>query len=840
MQIIKRDGRIQEFDQSKIEAALSKALASAGEDCPPNELAALARGIAGKAAGLESLGVEDVQDLAEEALMRGGFLKSAKAYILYRDERSRKRALRRCLAEEAKCPPLEAALLALEKQHGQKGFSCKALFEKFRMLSRPGAEADERLSCVIRACAELTSAREPCYEMAAGALLSLKLRLNLKKTEERLGIKGFPSKVRCLAQMGLYGSYMLESYTDDDLREAEGLIDNGRDGLFNYAGLNLLASRYLMRTHDGEIVESPQELFLGIALHLAIPERREERLVWARRFYDMLSTLKVTMATPTLSNARKSRHQLSSCFIDTVPDSLSGIYRSLDNFAQVSKSGGGMGMYFGKVRARGSAIRGFEGAAGGISRWVRLVNDTAVAVDQLGVRKGAVAAYLDIWHRDIPEFLQMRTNSGDDRLKAHDTFPALCVPDYFWQQVEENLDGEWALMCPYEVRKAMGWCLEDSWGEEWTRRYKLCREDPRIRKRPIAIKDLLRMILKSVVETGTPFIFNRDSVNRMNPNSHAGMIYSSNLCTEITQNTSEIREDGGRQIVETDEGQVVVTRTRPGDFVVCNLASLSLGRIDLHKEGELEDLAATAVRALDNVITLNDYPLPYARITASRYRAIGLGMSGWHHMLAKEGIAWESEAHLDLADKICSRIAYAAISQSCELASEKGAYPLFEGSDWQTGEYFKKRGYKGERWDALKERIARTGMRNGYLMAVAPTGSTSIIAGTTAGVDPVMDRFFLEEKKDGMLPRVAPGLDARTWWLYKSAHLIDQSWSVRSCARRQRHIDQAQSMNLYIDDRITMRGLLGLYLEAWRTGVKTIYYVRSRSLEAHECDSCSA
>ena len=840
MQIIKRDGRTEDFDSEKIKNALFKALRNSQEICDEKTLQSLVDTIVEKASALERLDVESVQDLAEEALMRGGLLKTAKAYILYRESRTRKRDLRRELALFSDCPALDPLLLRLEKKYAAEGFSCEALMDKFRSLSRPGADAHENLICVIRSCAELASARAPCYEMAAAALLSLKLSLDLKKTEDKLGISDFPSKVKKLEEMGIYGNYITQNYTDAELKQSEGFIEESRDSLFNYAGLNLLKSRYLMRSHKNEIVESPQELFLGIALHLAIPEKKENRMRWVKRFYDMLSSLKVTMATPTLSNARKSHHQLSSCFIDTVPDSLSGIYRSLDNFAQVSKSGGGMGMYFGKVRARGSAIRGFDGAAGGISRWIRLVNDTAVAVDQLGVRKGAVAAYLDIWHRDIPEFLQMRTNSGDDRLKAHDTFPALCVPDYFWQQVSDNIDGQWTLMCPYEIRQNMGWCLEDYWGEEWTRRYKLCLANPKIRKREIAIKDLLRMILKSVVETGTPFVFNRDSVNAMNPNPHAGMIYSSNLCTEIAQNTSEIRAIGKKIVEQTPDGPVIVTKTRPGDFVVCNLASLSLGRIDLHKDNELEDLTACAVRALDNVITLNDYPMPYARLTADRYRAIGLGMSGWHHMLAKEGIAWESQAHLDLADRICSRIASAAILASSDLAVEKGAYPLFGGSDWQNGSYFEKRGFKGKKWEELSKKVARDGMRNGYLLAVAPTGSTSIIAGTTAGIDPVMSRFFLEEKKDGMLPRVAPDLNSKTWWLYKNAHLIDQSWSVRSCAIRQKYIDQAQSMNLYIDDRITMRGLLALYLQAWREGVKTIYYVRSRSLETSDCESCSA
>jgi ribonucleoside-diphosphate reductase alpha chain len=748
-------------------------------------------------------------------------------------------AARQELAAASQQPQLADLLSALEDEYGGSGFSCAALCEKFRTISRPGASGGENLACITRSCAELASARTPCYEMAAGALLSFSTRLEIGEAERELGIAGYPSKVRRLAQLELYGQYLADGYSDEELAEAACFMRPERDRLFNYAGLSLLRSRYLLRLHDGRIAESPQEMFLGIALHLAIPERGDERMGWVRRFYDMLSTLKVTMATPTLANARKARHQLSSCFIDAVPDSLSGIYGAISEFAQVSKSGGGMGMYFGKVRARGSDIRGFKGAAGGVSRWIRLVNDTAVAVDQLGVRKGAVAAYLDIWHRDVPEFLQMRTNSGDDRLKAHDTFPALCVPDYFWEQVRDNMDGEWALMCPHEIEASQGWCLEDSWGEEWTRRYKKCVADPKIRKRWIGIKDLLRMILKSVVETGTPFIFNRDTVNAMNPNPHAGMIYSSNLCTEIAQNTGAAQELG-TTVEEGPDGPAVASRIRPGDFAVCNLASLCLGRIDLHKEGELEDLAATAVRALDNVITLNEYPLPQAALTSKRYRGIGLGISGWHHMLAKEGVAWESEAHLKLADEVCSRISYSAISASCDLASERGSYPLFEGSDWQTGAYFEKRGLKGGKWEALARRVASTGMRNGYLMAAAPTGSTSIIAGTTAGTDPVMERFFLEEKKDGMLPRVAPGLNARTWWLYKSAHLIDQSWSVKSCAARQKHFDQAQSLNLYIDDRITMRGLLALYMEAWRLGVKTVYYVRSRSLEAGECESCSA
>ena len=545
------------------------------------------------------------------------------------------------------------------------------------------------------------------------------------------------------------------------------------------------------------------------------------------------------MATPTMSNARKPYHQLSSCFIDTVPDSLDGIYRSIDNFAKVSKLGGGMGMYFGKVRATGSAIRGFQGAAGGVIRWIRLVNDTAVAVDQLGMRQGAVAVYLDVWHKDLPEFLQLRTNNGDDRMKAHDVFPAVCYPDLFWRLAETNIDSQWHLMCPHEILTVKGYALEDSFGEEWEKRYTDCVNDPRITKRTVTVKDIVRLVLRSAVETGTPFAFNRDTVNKMNPNAHVGVIYCSNLCTEIAQNMAPIEHVSTEVRTENDD-TVVVTTTHPGEFVVCNLASLSLGHLPVEDEDYMQRTVETAVRALDNVIDLNFHPVEYARLTNQKYRSIGLGVSGYHHMLAKRGIKWESEAHLDLADEVFEIINYAAIKADTELAAEKGSYSLFEGSDWQTGAYFEKRRYTANKWEALRKKVAKNGMRNAYLLAVAPTSSTSILSGTTAGIDPVMKRFFLEEKKGSMLPRVAPELSMKTWWYYKAAHTVDQSWSVRACGIRQRHIDQSQSMNLYITNDFTMRQVLSLYLEAWRSGVKTVYYIRSKSLEVEDCDSCSS
>lgn len=799
--IRKRDGRTERYDGGKITEAMRKAFAEVGEQTDEETLAGLLAASAVDAASVEAL---------------------------------------------------ESVLARIQRDFPEPEYSVASLAARYRGLAGEGRDRAARMDALIRAAVELTSQEAPCWEMIAARLLDFAFTAELDATRTALGISSFYELVCYLTDQGLYGDYILAAYSAEELDLAASFMVPERDELFTYSGLDLLIRRYVIRSHAHEPLESPQEMFLGIALHLAMRETPESRggtrLQWVRRFYDTLSKLEITMATPTMGNARKPDSQLSSCFIDTVPDSLTGIYRSIDNFAQVSKYGGGMGMYLGKVRATGGSIRGFEGVAGGVVRWIRVINDTAVAVDQLGMRQGAVAVYLDAWHRDLPEFLNLRTNNGDDRMKAHDVFPAVCYPDLFWKMAEQSLDQDWYLMCPHDVLTVKGYALEDCYGEEWERRYRDCVADPRIPKRTVLLKDLVRLIIKSAVETGTPFAFMRDTVNRANPNPQDGIIYCSNLCTEIAQNTSEIREVS-REVVTGDGDTVVVTTTRPGDFVVCNLASLSLGRLDVEDDDAMARVTETAVRALDNVIDLNFYALPYARITNHRYRSIGLGVSGYHHMLARRGIAWESDEHLDFADEVFERIAYHAIAASERLAEERGANGAFAGSDWQSGAYFAKRGYLdaerpscigAARWRELADRVAEHGTRNAYLLAIAPTSSTSILSGTTPGIDPIMRKFFLEEKKGSMLPRVAPGLSPETFWYYKPAHYIDQTWSVRACGIRQRHIDQAQSMNLYITNDYTMRQVLNLYIEAWRRGVKTVYYVRSKSLEVEECESCSA
>ncbi|MBE5397874.1 MULTISPECIES: ribonucleoside-diphosphate reductase subunit alpha [Brevibacillus] len=698
---------------------------------------------------------------------------------------------------------------------------------------RDGMTTKEIQRIVMQTAVEKTSVETPEWQFVAARLLAYDLYKDAainRGYRGHFGYGDFTELVHTLTEKGLYGSYLLETYSDEEIQELQAYLKPERDELFNYAGLRLLADRYLIKDYDKGVMELPQERFMIIAMHLAMKE--QDKLKHAKDFYDILSKLEITVATPTLANAGTPHHQLSSCFIDTVDDSLSGIMNTAGATSMVSKFGGGVGIYLGKVRSRGSSIRGHKGASGGIVPWTRLYNQIAISVDQLGTRAGAFAIYLDVWHADILDFLLLKTNNGDDRMKAHDIFPGVCIPDLFMERVKER--GMWYLFDPHEVREVMGFSLEDSYGEEFARRYELCVQEEKLTiKTEIPAIEIMKRIMASAFETGTPFIFFRDTVNRANPNKHAGMVYSSNLCTEIMQNMSPtvfVSE-------ELEDGEVVY-RYRPGDFVVCNLSSLNLGR--LQSTEDIARIVPIQMRMLDNVIDLNYYPVKQAEATNQKYRAVGLGTSGYHQYLAQNGIKWESEEHIEAADKLYEEIAYQAIKTSMELAREKGTYRVFEGSEWQTGEYFERRGYTDERWASLKEDVARYGMRNAWTFAVAPTGTTSLIAGSTASTDPVYAKFFVEEKRSGNIPQTAPNLNENTFFYYKEAHRIDQQWSIRAAGARQVHIDQAQSFNLYITPQITAPEFLDLYIQAWENGLKTIYYVRNQSVEVEDCVSCSA
>ncbi|NFD31719.1 ribonucleoside-diphosphate reductase subunit alpha [Clostridium botulinum] len=676
---------------------------------------------------------------------------------------------------------------------------------------------------------QYVAARLLCFDLYKEAKIS--------RHYNSFGYGDYYELVKKLVKIKLYGEYLIQNYSDEEIKELAKYIVPERDELFNYEGLKLLNDRYLIKGHNGEILELPQERFMTIAMHLAIPEG-DKKVFYAKKFYDLLSELKVTVATPTLGNAGTPFYQLSSCFISVVGDNLWSIYDVNQKFAQVSKHGGALGIYTGKIRALNSEIRGHKNASGGVVPWIRLYNDTAVAVDQLGKRKGGAAITLDIWHKDIFDFLDLKTNNGDDRRKAHDIFPSVSIPDLFMKRLEKR--ESWSLFDPYIVEKIMGYKLEDYFDDEdrreFTNKYLECERNTNIPRDTVPTLDIMKKLMKSAVETGTPFIFFRDTVNKANPNKHKGMIYSSNLCHEIAQNMSESRllEE---EIIDGNGYSEIVQRVKAGDMVTCNLNSINLSKV---KKEEFNEYIPFQIRMLDNVISLNKLPVKEAKVTSDKYRAIGLGTSGYHHFLANNKIRWESDEHIKVADEIYEEIAYIAIKSSMELAKEKGSYPAFKDSEWETGKYFERRGYNSERWKKLQSNIKKYGMRNGYITAIAPTGSTSNIANTTAGIDPVFKKFFMEEKKGSFTPKTAPDLNEENFWYYKEAHTIDQQWSIKACAVRQKHIDQAQSFNLYITPEIKAKEILNMYMESWKQGVKTIYYVRNKSLEMDECTSCSS
>lgn len=841
MKIIKRDLSIVDFDLEKIKIAIFKAFKSIGKDDCEKLSFNLAKEVLEDILKIykydEKISVEEIQDFVEKVLTKNNQYEVLKAYILYREKRKKLRTYINNFKKVIDDEELIKVLLKIQKDFTKEGYELSRVYNKFISFIKVNSTMNEKIDMLIKAAAELISKENPDFEYICARIYCFKIHKEVLEYEKKLNVTDLYSKIVKLTDMNLYGKYILENYSKEEIENLEKYIDNTRDELLTYSSVDLLYKRYLVCDENKKVLENAQQMFMLISMHLAMLEK--DKVNFAKNIYDCLSKLKVTVATPTMSNARKPYHQLSSCFIDTVADTLKGIYRSIDNFAQVSKHGGGMGLYFGKVRANGSDIRGFKGVAGGVIRWIKLANDTAVAVDQLGVRQGSCAVYLDVWHKDIPEFLNLRTNNGDDRMKAHDIFPSVCFPNLFWKLAKENINSNWYLFCPHEIKEIMGFSLEDYYGKEWEEKYKLCIEEKKLDRRVLTVKDLVKLILKSQVETGTPFIFNRDNANIYNPNSHKGMIYSSNLCTEIMQNMSEIIDI--EEKIETEDGKDFVnTKVKAGDFVVCNLSSLVLGNINLKDDKELEFVVSTMIRALDNVIDLNFYPTNFAKITNKKYRSIGLGTSGYHHALVKNNIMWQTDEHLSFMDEVYEKINHFAIKESMNIAKEKGSYKYFKGSDWENGKYFEKRNYNSKKWLELRDEVKKNGLRNAYLLAVAPTGSTSIISATTAGIDPIMKRYFLEEKKGSIIPRVAPNLNEKTFWLYENAHEINQEWSIKAAGIRQRHIDQGQSLNLYITTDYKMSQILKLLILANEEGLKSIYYIRSKSLEIEECESCLA
>ena len=666
-----------------------------------------------------------------------------------------------------------------------------------------------------------------------------------------------------------------------DLDDLNSYIDPSRDFLFNYLGIKTLYDRYLLKNSKGEPIELPQQMFMAIAMFLAQNEEKKQEK--AKEFYDVISKFEVMLATPTLSNARTNRHQLSSCYIGSSPDNIEGIFDGYKEMALLSKYGGGIGWDWNQIRSLGGSIDGHKSAAGGTVPFLKITNDIAIAVDQLGTRKGAIAVYLEPWHMDIMDFIDLKKNSGEERRRAHDLFPALWISDLFMERVLE--DSYWTLFDPVEVKD-----LSEYFGEEFTAKYIAYENNDNITKNRIKAKDLWKKILTSYFESGSPFLCFKDSANKANPNPHAGHIRSSNLCTEIFQNTNpnhyKIKvefEDGTIKTFEEEDLVVVdggITKKAnkvtaldsingkkifivekqkiDGDTAVCNLASINLSRIN--RSEDIKRVVPIAVNMLDNVIDLNFYPLRKVKATNLKSRAIGLGVMGEAEMLANSKISWGSNEHFKKIDEIMECISYNTILASSNLAIEKGSYPTFDGSNWSKGimphdhtpqavnAIVNKDLFDNScDWDFLREKVKKDGMRNGYLMAIAPTSSISILVGTTQAIEPVYKRKWFEENLSGLIPVVAPKLSPDTWSFYIPAFEIDQLQVVKAAAIRQKWIDQGQSTNIFMSlDKASGKYLHEIYTLAWKLGLKSTYYLRSQSPEAKndvedrsmECAGC--
>ncbi|MBX1886291.1 ribonucleoside-diphosphate reductase subunit alpha [Campylobacter peloridis] len=745
---------------------------------------------------------------------------------------------------------------------------------------RDGISTEEIQQTLIKTAVDKIDIDRPNWTFVAARLFLYDL---YKKVSGYNGYKHLKEYLEKGEKEGRILIGLKEKYDLDDL---DAYIKPERDLQFTYLGIKTLYDRYLIKDSKGMPIELPQQMFMAIAMFLAQNELDSQ--TWAKKFYDLISTFEVMLATPTLSNARTTRHQLSSCYIGSTPDNIEGIFDSYQEMALLSKFGGGIGWDWSKVRAMGGSIDGHKNAAGGIIPFLKITNDIAVAVDQLGTRKGAIAVYIEPWHMDVNDFLDLRKNSGEERRRAHELFPALWINDLFMKRVRAN--DKWTLFDPADTE-----ILCDLHGEEFEKKYEEFEKDESIAKEIVDAKELWKKILLSYFETGMPFLCFKDSANKANPNSHVGIIRSSNLCTEIFQNTDpnyyqikivfddktelhldeneELTIDGGYKkpakkvsTLDSINGKKVYIVEKykiEGKTAVCNLASINLSKINTKED--IQRVVPTAIRMLDNVIDLNFYPHVKVKNTNLKSRAIGLGVMGEAQMLAEAQIYWGSNEHFEKIDHIMEMISYEAILASSNLALEKGSYPDFEGSNWSKGivpidvanENAKKltasEGLFDQSecdWEKLREKLKRDGIRNGYLMAIAPTSSISILVGTTQTIEPVYKRKWFEQNLSGMIPTVVPNLSANTWQYYTPAYELDQKILVKAAAIRGKWIDQGQSLNIFVSlDKASGGYLNEIYQLAWELGVKSTYYLRSESPDSEkvndnivdrsiECEGC--
>ncbi|MDE0937674.1 MAG: ribonucleoside-diphosphate reductase subunit alpha [Mariniblastus sp.] len=875
LNVRKRDGRVLTFEPALITKAIQKAFCAEHKFSEINQLDAAQLLVADSITELvvsevkeealtdKGVTVEHIQDVVERQLMKQEYFSVARRYILYRAEHSKIRQLR---AEERmdSTDPFPGTMvnrggqlenLDFDRLRSQVDSACVGLdqscssgelLEEVEKQFFNGITPREiGRSMVLAARARIE--KDPEYDTVAGRLvLNIIYRESLGKSAASGDLKAlYREKFVEFIQTGIDAQRISPELATFDLTELADTIDSERDALFPYLGLQTIYDRYLLHI-DGRRFEAPQYFWMRVAMGLAIQE--ENKTARAIEFYNILSTFRFTSATPTLFNSGTLHPQLSSCYLSTVTDNLDSIFKAIGDNAKLSKWAGGLGNDWTNIRATNSHIKGTNGQSQGVIPFLKVVSDTAVAVNQGGKRKGAVCSYLESWHLDVEEFLDLRKNTGDERRRTHDMHTANWIPDLFMKRVTEKKD--WTLFSPDETPD-----LHDLYGKAFEERYEQYEEmaaEGKIKlTRTIPAVDLWRKMLTRVFETGHPWITFKDPSNIRSPQDHSGVVHSSNLCTEILLNTSA------------------------EETAVCNLGSINMlnhitdGKLDLEK---LEATVNTAVRMLDNVIDINFYPTDEAKNANHRHRPVGLGLMGFQDALSACGISYASEEAVEFADKSMEAISYYAISASSNLAEERGTYSSYEGSKWDRGLLpidtvailEEERGMPIDMdksmsmdWDKVRERVSKHGIRNSNVMAIAPTATISTIVGVTQSIEPTYKHLFvksnlsgefvqinvklvneLKERElwdDDMLEKIKyfdgalgeiPDLPEDIKGRYATAFEIDPSWIIRCASRRQKWLDMGQSLNLYLGQP-SGRRLDEMYRMAWQAGLKTTYYLRS-------------
>ena len=690
---------------------------------------------------------------------------------------------------------------------------------------------------LINYAVSMTSFEESDWTYLAGKLLMRKTQEGVFKNRG-FSYGNFYETIKKMVELGVYDS-RLKGYGEEEIRELEKEIDISRDMIYDYAGANMFVNRYLLK-YSGKIFELPQEVFMCIAMLLAINE--ENRVLVAKNFYNALSLKKISLATPILANLRVPNGNLSSCFITAMDDNIESIFYNIDTIAKISKNGGGAGLNISRIRAKNSMVNGYHNASGGVIPWIKIINDTAVAVNQQGRRAGAVTVALDSWHLDIESFLELQTENGDQRGKAYDIYPQVVVSDLFMERVEKNL--EWTLLDPYEIRMKYGVELCELYGEEFEKKYLEIEKDRDITlKKVVKARELFKEIMKTQIETGMPYIFFKDRANLMNHNSHVGMIGNGNLCMESFSNFSPSRDF--KEEIEENSG---VRKVNLGEVHTCNLVSLNLAEIEIE---ELEKNVSIAVRILDNTIDLTKTPIKESDKHNRNYRAIGVGTMGLADYLAREYMIYE-DSILEI-DELFEEIALYSLKSSALLAKERRSYPMFKGSQWDRGVFFQKdekwyleNSKYSQKWKEVFELVKEYGVRNGELTAVAPNTSTSLLMGSTASVNPTFSRFYIEKNQKGAVPRVVKYLKDRSWF-YPEFKNVDPQTYVKIMGRIGKWTTQGVSMELIFDlnKNIRARDIYDTLMTAWKEGCKSVYYIRTIQKstnimnEKEECESCS-